>query len=57
MEDMDRRKDDKDNDEQNKDRNIEEGSGERCGKCRRLKIGHPKPYGRENCRLEVIEDH
>ena len=28
----------------------------RCKKCRRLKFGHPKPFGESNCLLDIIED-
>ena len=38
----------------------DEGSGnrgkmERCKHCRRLKLGHPKPFGEKECKLEPIE--
>ena len=28
----------------------------RCGKCKRLKLGHPQPFGAEKCGLNIIED-
>ena len=28
----------------------------RCKHCRRLKFGHPKPYGEKDCRLEPIKN-
>ena len=28
----------------------------RCKKCRRLKFGHPKPFGENHCRLDRITD-
>ena len=36
--------------------NVGAKSVERCGKCRRLKLGHPKPYGREKCELEELDE-
>ena len=27
-----------------------------CKKCRRMKFGHPVPYGQEHCQLERIDD-
>ena len=29
---------------------------QRCGKCRRMKYGHPQPFGAEKCELERIDD-
>ena len=29
---------------------------DRCKKCRRMKFGHPIPFGKDNCHLERIEN-
>ena len=29
---------------------------EQCGKCLRLKRGHPKPFGKDKCKLERLKD-
>ena len=31
-------------------------SPEKCGNCGRTKSGHPKPYGKDTCQLEPIDD-
>ena len=28
----------------------------RCGKCRRVQFGHPKPYGIYKCLLDRLDD-
>ena len=33
---------------------IESSKVARCKKCRRLKFGHPRPFGQNDCQLEPI---
>ena len=35
---------------------IESKKVARCKHCRRLKFGHPKPFGESNCHLDIIDD-
>ena len=44
------------NNEDNNTSDEQRKASERCGKCRRLKLGHPRPFGKEKCELERIND-
>ena len=35
---------------------VESTKVDRCKKCRRMKFGHPRPYGQDKCKLNRIEN-